>query len=202
MAVAPDLWSDGVRLHIITAEPGDIKQKLLDRGVPAPPDYVMISSDPERKLLAEPKETLYHWRLNTDHPPDYEMVNPALAVFDLATGEMIKEMFWSWKTMGVPDDEIDEMTNVNGVSMILYRPLISDLRAAIKERRQVALAGTQHMVHALAGYVAQGDNMFYFNTPLGGFGFPPPLPKPLRSKTGLLVSAAVLAALVVAKLRK
>ena len=166
--MAPELWSDGVQLHLITSQPGDIRQKLLDRDVPAIPDNVLLSSDPERKLLvAEPVDSIYHWRFNDDHPPAYEMVNPALVVIDRVTGEVIKEMTWSWKIAcpGVSEKSLHETYLVKGTTaLVLYRPIISDLRSAIEERRQVRVTATQPLVHALAGYVKAGD----------------PLPRPFR----------------------
>ena len=63
-----------------------------------------------------------------------------LIVGDRATGKTVPELTWSWKTMDLPNG-VEEYSEVEpGVELVAFRPVISDLRAAIKERRPVKLA--------------------------------------------------------------
>ena len=85
-----------------------------------------------------------------------------LVVIDVATGKTIPELTWSWATMGLSADQLDESVEVLApatphiertperartfihppprTTPLRRRPVISDLRAAIKERRPVRLA--------------------------------------------------------------
>ena len=68
------------------------------------------------------------------------MVQPALVVIDNATGKTIPELTWSWKTMNLEDGYTETTEVTPGVELVAFRPVISDIRAAIAERRRVKLA--------------------------------------------------------------
>jgi len=99
-------------------------------------------SDPAHKLLATDAGEIFLTQTQSGYMGQtYEMVQPALVVIDVATGKTIPELTWSWATMGLSADQLDESAEVlPGVELVAYRPVISDLRAAIKERRPVRLA--------------------------------------------------------------
>lgn len=141
----PALLEDGVRTHIITAQPGGtafLTKALLDRDLPNPPgvpSYVTLSSDPEHRLLAVDGD---FWTIETQDKfmgVTYEMVQPAVVLIDLATGRVVRECCWSWKTMGLRGDQLNAYALIDGVKLVTYRPVIADLRAAIRERRPVAV---------------------------------------------------------------
>lgn len=82
---------------------------------------------------------------------DYKMVQPALVVYD-ADNKVISETTWSWKTMGLDEGKVDWDTRVDTqawegdpvkqVLLVTMRPVMSDLLAAIQEKRPVKLAST------------------------------------------------------------
>ena len=140
--VAADLLSDGVSVTLITAQPGGsdfIQSELMARGVDKLPDIVSLVSDPEHSLLVEDAGDIFATSPQTAYAPgEYTMIQPALVLIDNATGKTVPELTWSWKTMDYGVDESFEVSP--GVELVAYRPVIADLRAAIKERRPVKLA--------------------------------------------------------------
>lgn len=105
------------------------------------PPSVQLSSDPEHKLLARDAGDIYTSKTQDKMMGvSYQMLQPALVVIDTATGKVIPALTWSWKTMGIQGDNLTELYEVQpGVQLVTYRPLIADLRAAIRERRPVKL---------------------------------------------------------------
>eukprot|EP00966_Prymnesium_polylepis_P322075 7378341-Prymnesium_polylepis.2 len=85
----------------------------------------------------------------------YEMVQPALVLIDIASGKTVPELTWSWKTMDLGLEEWSEV--MPDVRLVSYRPVISDLRAAIRERRPVKLASTQSTAEILVEANLYGD---------------------------------------------
>mmetsp|Transcript_40336 Transcript_40336/g.97404 ORF Transcript_40336/g.97404 Transcript_40336/m.97404 type:complete len:97 (+) Transcript_40336:418-708(+) len=89
----------------------------------------------------------YQWEVSGD----YKMVQPALVVYN-DKKEVIAETTWSWKTMGLDPDKLESGTRVNTqawegepvkqVKLVTMRPVMSDLLAAIQEKRAVKLAST------------------------------------------------------------
>mmetsp|Transcript_22335 Transcript_22335/g.43451 ORF Transcript_22335/g.43451 Transcript_22335/m.43451 type:complete len:97 (-) Transcript_22335:368-658(-) len=81
----------------------------------------------------------------------YEMVQPAVVVIDTKTGKTITECTWSWKTMGLDEKHITNKMHevVPGVPLVTYRPVIADLRAAIKERRPPKIADNRGLENGL-----------------------------------------------------
>jgi len=137
-----------VRVHLVTAQPGGtefLTKALLERDLPNPPGVppsVQLSSDPEHKLLAQDAGDIFTTKTQDKMMGvSYQMVQPAIVVIDTATGKAIPSCSWSWKTMGVTGDNLTELYEVeSGVHLVTYRPVIADLRAAIRERRQVKVA--------------------------------------------------------------
>jgi len=147
----------GVQLVAITAEPGGseaVRSRLLERQVPEL-DYE-VRSDPKHSFLTSgpptpPKDLFvmkdHQWEVSGD----YKMVQPALVVYGV-DGEVIPETTWSWKTMGLDGSKVDWDTRVNTqawegepvkqVLLVTMRPVMSDLLAAIQEKRPVKLAST------------------------------------------------------------
>mmetsp|Transcript_99957 Transcript_99957/g.264017 ORF Transcript_99957/g.264017 Transcript_99957/m.264017 type:complete len:111 (-) Transcript_99957:95-427(-) len=70
----------------------------------------------------------------------YNMVQPALVLIDNATGQTVPELTWSWKTMTLPNGLAEDSEVEPGVELVAVRPVLSDLRRAIMERRPVELA--------------------------------------------------------------
>jgi len=158
---------------------------LTSRGVPPIPEYVKLSSDPGKTLLVQSAGDIYTSKMEAGHGPTYEMVQPAIVVLDTDTGEAIKECTWSWKTMGLTSDQLNETYEVEpGKILVLYRPVISDLRASIKERRPVRLNSTRSFASAMGQYIKAGDFVNF----LRSAGILAPLTK------GVLVGTTVLAA--------
>jgi len=147
----------GVQVVAITAEPGGseaVRKRLLERKVP-PLDYE-LRSDPEHSFLTSgpptpPKDLFimedHQWEVSGD----YKMVQPALVVYG-ADDEIIPEMSWSWKTMGLDagvanwDTRVDTQAwagePIKQVLLVTMRPVMSDLLKAIQEKRPVKLAST------------------------------------------------------------
>lgn len=138
----------------ITAEPGGedaLRERLTEREVPAL--SFALRSDPKHAFLQDTKfVTPKDIFITADHEWEvsgpYSMVQPALVVFD-AAGKEIKECTWSWKTMGFPEG--DAMARVptqpwagptKQVLLVTQRPVMSDLAAAIEEKRAVKLGST------------------------------------------------------------
>ena len=126
----------------MTAQPGGsqfLQAALWVRGVDKLPDCVTLVSDPGHELLVKDAGDVFLTQVRSDYPPStYDMVQPALVLIDRATGKTVPELTWSWKTMDYGVDESFEVSP--GVELVAYRPVIADLRAAIKERRPVKLA--------------------------------------------------------------
>jgi len=140
-----------VRVHLVTAQPGGtefLTKALLERDLPNPPGVppsVQLTSDPEHKLLAEVKQDVGDiFVIKTQDKMmgvSYQMVQPAVVVIDTATGKAIPSCSWSWKTMGITGDNLTELYEVEpSVHLVTKRPVIADLRAAIRERRQVKIS--------------------------------------------------------------
>ena len=129
-------------MTIITAQPGGtayIHNALMERGVAKLPDTVTLVSDPEHNMLVHDAGDIFVLEPQMAYPPgEYTMIQPALVLIDTATGKVVPELTWSWKTMDYGVDESSEVSP--GVELVAYRPIIADLRAAIKERRSVKLA--------------------------------------------------------------
>mmetsp|Transcript_15913 Transcript_15913/g.48120 ORF Transcript_15913/g.48120 Transcript_15913/m.48120 type:complete len:83 (+) Transcript_15913:347-595(+) len=73
------------------------------------------------------------------------MVQPALVVLG-PDGDVVPELTWSWKTMGIADGKEMDMVPTQAwdppprdVPLVTMRPHIPDLLAAIQERRPVKL---------------------------------------------------------------
>ena len=106
------------------------------------PDALTLISDPEHELLVPDAGDIFIKVAQENYMnQSYVMVQPALILIDKATGKVVPELTWSWKTMDYGDDESAEVSP--GVELVAYRPVISDLRAAIKERRPVRLASVK-----------------------------------------------------------
>lgn len=143
-----DLLSDGVSITLVTAQPGGadfLQQSLIARGTPALPASVVLVSDPDHALLVKDAGDIFVVDATDGSQAfmnqTYDMVQPALVVLDKATGATIPELTWSWKTMGLAANQVREDAEVApGVELVAFRPVISDLRAAIQERRPVELA--------------------------------------------------------------
>lgn len=142
----------------ITAEPGGseaVRKRLSERQVPEL-DYE-VRSDPEHYFLTSgpptpPKDLFVMKDYQWDVSGDYKMVQPALVVYG-ADKEVILETTWSWKTMGLDAGKVDwdtrvdtqpwEGESVKQVMLVTMRPVISDLLAAIQEKRPIKLASTR-----------------------------------------------------------
>lgn len=146
----PSLKDAGIRVLAVTAEPGGedaVRERLVERDVP-PLDFA-VRSDPDHVFLRDPQLTPnddvfvtepYDW----DVSGPYTMVQPALIAYD-GDGVLLPECTWSWKTMGVADHAADaRVTQSDGkkVLLVTLRPVMSDLKAAVTERRPVKLAST------------------------------------------------------------
>lgn len=141
----------GVEVVAITAEPGAVSSRLLERQVP-PLDFP-IRSDPEHTFLRDipnmPSSifVLQHHEWDVSGP--YTMIQPALVVFD-GQGQYLPECSWSWKTMGLlKDGNWDTRVDteawsgpIKQVMLVTMRPVMSDLLASIQERRRVKLGST------------------------------------------------------------
>mmetsp|Transcript_2671 Transcript_2671/g.8375 ORF Transcript_2671/g.8375 Transcript_2671/m.8375 type:complete len:138 (+) Transcript_2671:210-623(+) len=131
-------------LVAVTAEPGGdeaVLQRLADRGVTNL--EFPVKSDPNHDLLVKDAGDIYtlkHHEWEVSGP--YEMVQPAVVVID-SEGHTIKECTWSWKTMGFQNGQAVEdkvAYEGNEYPLVVFRPVISDLVASVKERRPVKLA--------------------------------------------------------------
>ena len=80
-------------------------------------------SDPAHKLLATDAGEIFLTQTQSGYMGQtYEMVQPALVVIDVATGKTIPELTWSWGTMGLSADQLDESAEVlPGVELVAYR---------------------------------------------------------------------------------
>ena len=129
---------------LVTAQPGGtafLQKGLSDRGIAQLPESITLVSDPEHALLVKDAGDIFVTQKEERYmSQSYEMVQPALVLIDKATGKVVPELTWSWKTMGL-DGPLDESMEVApGVELVAFRPVISDLRAAIRERRPVQVA--------------------------------------------------------------
>ena len=137
----------------VTAEPGNVKERLLKRDdFTSALDYP-IESDPEHKLLFGNKADWFLVETHTgfDETGPYEMVQPALMVYDVSDSDnkkkLVPELSWSWKTISDSKDAMSRVPSENakkeeGVLLVTQRPVLSDLAAAIQEKRAVKLAST------------------------------------------------------------
>jgi hypothetical protein len=143
--VSADLLSDGVTVTLVTAQPGGpefLQSALLDRGVARLPETLTLVSDPDHNyLISEVSDIFVTVQQESYMNQKYMMVQPALVLIDKSTGKVVPELTWSWKTMEHGVDESSEV--LPGVELVAYRPVISDLKAAIKERRPVRLASVK-----------------------------------------------------------
>jgi hypothetical protein len=157
--VAADLLSDGVKVKLVTAQPGGsefLQQGLMERGSAKLPDIVELVSDPEHRLLVKDAGDIFVTKMEDNYMNQtYEMVQPALVLIDIASGKTVPELTWSWKTMDLGLEEWSEV--MPDVRLVSYRPVISDLRAAIRERRPVKLASTQSTAEILVEANLYGD---------------------------------------------
>lgn len=147
----PALQKGGIKVVAITAEPGGseaVRQRLLERNVPAVLDFD-IESDPDHVFRNKCPADLFVLK---DHDWEvsgpYKLIQPALVVYD-ASGNLINECSWSWKTMGVPTGDATLRVDtqawagpIKQVLLVTMRPVMSDLLAAIQEKRPVKLAST------------------------------------------------------------
>ena len=80
-------------------------------------------SDPHHNLLATDAGEIFLTQTQSGYMGQtYEMVQPALVVIDVATGKTIPELTWSWATMGLSADQLDESAEVlPGVELVAYR---------------------------------------------------------------------------------
>ena len=139
------MLSDGVTVTLITAQPGGsdfLQQGLIDRGCAKLPEIVTLISDPDHTMLVKDAGDIFMTEPQDQYmDQNYDMVQPALVVVDKATGVTVPEFTWSWKTMNLADNDLQESFEVlPGVELVAFRPVISDLRAALKERRPCKLA--------------------------------------------------------------
>ena len=139
------MLSDGVSTTVITAQPGGsefLQEALITRGCEKLPSTVKLISDPDHALLVKDAGDIFLTEVQSNYMDQtYTMVQPALVVIDSETGKTLPELTWSWKTMELAPDQLVETHEIlPGLELVAYRPVISDLRAAIKERRPVKLA--------------------------------------------------------------
>ena len=146
------LQAAGVNVVAITAEPGGeeaVRQRLTERKVPAL--QFAVRSDPDHAFLTlaeAPTDIFITQEHKWDVSGPYKMVQPALVVYD-QDGKEIKECTWSWKTMGLESATWDLRVDtqawagpIKQVMMVTMRPVMSDLVAAIQDKRAVKLAST------------------------------------------------------------
>lgn len=127
----------------VTAEPGGdgaVLQRLADRGVSdlqfevkSDPDHVLLAPDAGDVFTVKQKE----WEVSGP----YAMVQPAIIVLD-AEGRTVPECTWSWKTMGYSNGQEMDPVEYEGKTypLVVFRPVIADLLASVKERRPIKLA--------------------------------------------------------------
>mmetsp|Transcript_32707 Transcript_32707/g.89541 ORF Transcript_32707/g.89541 Transcript_32707/m.89541 type:complete len:136 (+) Transcript_32707:327-734(+) len=128
----------------------------MERGSAKLPDIVELVSDPEHRLLVKDAGDIFVTKMEDNYMNQtYEMVQPALVLIDIASGKTVPELTWSWKTMDLGLEEWSEV--MPDVRLVSYRPVISDLRAAIRERRPVKLASTQSTAEILVEANLYGD---------------------------------------------
>lgn len=104
-----------------------------------------VHSDPEHKLLAQPREDIFINRLMEASKKyggdyiDYDMVQPALILLD-SEAKVLK--WWSWKKV-IPDAQADsEMMQIEveggpPAPLVTVRPLTEDILPSILEGREV-----------------------------------------------------------------
>lgn len=135
----------------ITAEPGGneaIRKRLSARNVP-PLDFQVVS-DPTHIYLKDegaPQEWFITEKFERfAESGAYEMIQPALIVYHVTEGEskkqVIPECSWSWMRMGLSKVP-KASTRVQGSMLVTVRPVMSDLVAAIQEKRMIQLATTE-----------------------------------------------------------
>lgn len=136
----------GVKVVAITAEPGNVVDRLLERKVP-PLDFE-VRSDPDHKFMDGAPDIFVTKDHDWDVSGPYRMIQPAVVVYD-KEGAVIEECSWSWKTMGLEDGDWDTRVETEAwagptkkVMLVTMRPVLSDLVSAIQERRPVKLAST------------------------------------------------------------
>lgn len=132
----------------ISAEPGGaeaIKERLTKHGVPT--SGVECRSDPEHQEVIAEAGDVYIFKLQKADFGDYEMYQPTLVV--ASEGQVLKELTWSWKTMGYPEGteftkvKIESCMPPYSIVLVQVRPVIEDLANAIKEKRAVELAAAK-----------------------------------------------------------
>lgn len=173
---APDLRSEGISIHLVTAQPksvSELRQMFSNRGITVP-DFIRLSSDPDHKLLVQDTGDIYTIKPTTFDGHMYMMVQPAVVVIDLQTGNSIKECAWSWKlmfsenvyTLGdgqVRRTQLDELYQpIPGVKLVTYRPVISDLQSAIREKRMVKVAVAMPTNEMLLIFLFEETPLKYF----------------------------------------
>lgn len=138
----------------ITAEPGGadaVRARLVEREVP--PLEFELRSDPDHKSIEDLMSPAaaegifviddHDWEVSGP----YKMIQPALVVQD-ATGQVISECTWSWKTIGQGEGTWDARVKVGegsaakDVMLVTLRPIMSDLLSSILEKRPVKLGST------------------------------------------------------------
>ena len=131
---------------------------LAARGIPNIPSNVKLSSDPDMELLVKDAGNIYCTKRQVNFGPPYEMVQPAIVVLETSTNTVLKECTWSWKVMGLSGSQLNEGYEVQpGKKLVIFRPVISDLRASIKQRRMVKLDATRSLASAMGQYIKNGD---------------------------------------------
>jgi hypothetical protein len=144
---------EGISIHVVYAEPGgndELLARLAARGLNN--ITIPVHSDPTQSLLISESEEspLYVKKFmeasgmdsKTSTPyEDYELIQPALAVYD-KDGAVVK--FWSWLNLVTRDEAQDAMKNVElegqTVPLVTVRPISSYIVPAIQEDRSVKLA--------------------------------------------------------------
>lgn len=160
------MQADGVALHAITAEPDHdrvgVKGRLKARDVVLP---FPVHSDPEHKLYGTGEEfyVTQKWVGKKECPnPDYneieyDMVQPALVVFD-KSGKILQK--WSWLFFQPRPDPLDATSNIKtpkGEEMLLVmaRPLSSDIMPSIREGRAVEIHASISMAALMKAVLAE-----------------------------------------------
>lgn len=136
------------KIVAISAEPGGaeaVKKRLEEHGVPT--SGLEFRSDPEHKEVIAEAGDVYTFKLKEADFGNYDMYQPTLVV--VSEGHVLKELTWSWKTMGYPEGT--EMTKIKmescmppySIVLVQVRPVIEDIGDAIKEKRAVELAAAK-----------------------------------------------------------
>jgi len=111
-----------------------LRSALIEKGVPALPSSMMLSSDPAHELEPANAGDIFISKIEEKHGPVYLMTQPAIVVLDV-DGKVVTECSWSWKTMGYANGKEMDIVPPHGIPLVATRPDIFDLATAIKERR-------------------------------------------------------------------